>query len=112
MLYIDSAMCRYRCTRCNKRIPVQWTNRAGGSDEAGRWRRTKRACGRCGTTRYCSRDCHMKHWQTHKPDCVPRYTAGWEIVVYTGAPHYARAWARVPSNAAVAPAPTSDEVGA
>jgi hypothetical protein len=28
-----------------------------------------KACGRCGTVVYCSRDCQLAHWTEHKPKC-------------------------------------------
>ncbi|KAI6131225.1 hypothetical protein EV401DRAFT_451070 [Pisolithus croceorrhizus] len=28
-------------------------------------------CGRCKTNKYCSRDCQVKDWRTHKKNCVP-----------------------------------------
>ncbi|KAI6115966.1 hypothetical protein F5141DRAFT_1266072 [Pisolithus sp. B1] len=28
-------------------------------------------CGRCKTNKYCSRDCQVKDWKTHKKNCVP-----------------------------------------
>ena len=27
------------------------------------------ACARCGTVRYCSRECQRAHWKAHKPMC-------------------------------------------
>ncbi len=28
-------------------------------------------CGRCLRTRYCDRQCQLRHWQEHKTECVP-----------------------------------------
>lgn len=29
------------------------------------------ACGKCGKVWYCSRDCQVANWSSHKPKCVP-----------------------------------------
>ena len=43
---------------------------AGCSQPRGADGQALRKCGRCQATHYCSRECQVAHWKTHKSSCV------------------------------------------